>query len=176
MAQVAHRKAVWARLWMRLVAYAMCAPVIVLTVNVAAIFIYAATLQHSSLVLSSPSVWLPELAMVTAIEIIPLLLPAFLAERSNRRHLRAVPPSLCAAFVAIYAVAVIVALRFGLFPMSQLAGRAEEISEGASLAVLLGFYGLGAAAGLMAAFFGVSPFVRRWARRAASGQDISEHF
>lgn len=173
MPSVAHnaRKSLWDRWWVRFPAYMIGTPLIVtaanLTVIIAIVFLSSGRFADLSGVHSWRS-----MLVVIGIEMVPLLVPLIAVELGNRRRGQAVPPALCALFVAIFAAAGL-GMVWGV---AQVMVRMERYLPGSDWevgVVLIG--GCAVAAGALSTAL-VSPLIRRWTARHASARDLAEHF
>jgi len=112
------------------------------------------------------------LAIWAGAQMVPLALPLILAEIGNRKRKAAIPPGLCALFVAVFTAGLMMALLAIILSMTKIPNSYRFSSWQFGVLFILGSCAVG---GISATAL-VSPLVRRWAARNASAKDISDHF
>ncbi len=165
-------KTLWNRWWIRFPAYLVCAPVVIAVVDV---LMAAAFTFFSDGYLGDMSEVLPPLSFLSLWaggQMVPLLLPLVVIELGNRKRKSAVPPVLCALFVAVFTAALMASLMTVMLISSHIPNGYLFSNWQFGVLIILG----SCIAGGACATALVSPLVRRWAERNASAKDLAEHF
>jgi len=170
MAEAARRKGLWDRFWVRLPAYLICAPLILMVVSLASgCVIFAVSGSEIAQVFAN----MPFVAVLAAAQLVPLIVPLILVELGNRRRGWAVPAGLCALFVAVFSAALAGTIYGGAMILDRIPG-AETADNGLAVTVVF-IVGCCVIAGVISWAL-TAPLIRRWAIRNASAGDMAEHF
>ncbi len=170
MAEAGQRKGLWDRLWIRVPAYLIGAPLILLVVTVVGgCVLFAFTGADVAQVFAN----MPVVSILAAAQLLPLIVPMVLVELGNRRRGWAVPPRLCAPFVAVFSLALVGTIYGGAMILDRIPSAA---TNGNYMPVTVIFLISCCIIAGVIAWALVSPLIRRWAQRNASAVDMAGHF
>jgi hypothetical protein len=170
MAGNARRKGLWDRLWIRLPAYLIGAPLILLLVTVVGgCVLFALTGADVAQVFAN----MPVVSILAAAQLMPLIVPMILVELGNRRRGWAVPPRLCALFVAIFSAALAGTIYGGAMILDRIPS-SDTHDNGMPVTVL--FLVACCVIADIISWALTAPLIRRWAIRSASAGDMADHF
>lgn len=162
----------WDRFWIRLLAYLIGAPVVIMAVDMIGIMLVLVisgaepfqAFTNSNMVI---------IALWAGAQVVPLIVPLILVELGNRRRGWAVPPGLCTLFVSAFSAALTGTILGASLAISRMPF-AYRYTSGVPFAVIFILASCILAGAVSWAL--VSPLIRRWAVRNASARDLAEHF
>lgn len=163
-------KHLWDRIWVRLPAYLFGAPIIIMVMDLVIAVLFVLAMGGDVANIASA---MALIAVLAAMQVVPLIVPLILVELGNRRRGWAVPPGLCALFVAVFSVAI-AGTGYGSAQMINNIPNAQSLTDSMPFAVVF-VLGCCVVAGAISWAL-VSPLIRRWAARNASAERLSEHF
>ncbi len=162
------RDALWERFGVRILAYLICTPVLLLLVNVP-IAVLAIVMFED--VYDVPSN-MPSILGYALSQLVPLLIPVILVELRNRKRGRAVPLWICSLFVVTFST-VLTGTIVGVGLVSTGIAGTYHFLLGEAFTWLIA---VGCLVAYVVSWALVRPFIHRFAGRKQSPGDVAGHF
>lgn len=160
----------WGKLWFRIMAAIVASPVIMTGAMILAMMVIVPLTRHGAMFAMAEVVPPPNTFLFLVPAQYVMLLPVMIAaEIGNRRHVRPLPPYICALFLAVLTLAFMGALvaAIEVFQSGRMVG---GVLVGVTL--LAGCY----AAALAVSLALVSPLILRWHKDSRTAGDVAGMF